>query len=86
MVIATGYCTLVFDGQRVEKLSCTLDLAEEKDSPRYGFLSGPVEVLRRAAASNQVQLAVADGGILNARVLRVNRMGMALLILEVQTT
>jgi hypothetical protein len=82
MRVAAGYCTLVIDGNRLEKLSCAIEIMGGSDLPPYGFLSGPVDALKRAATASQVRIEIEDGPILHARVLQVNPTGLALISVE----
>ena len=71
---------LIVDGKRFEGI--TFDV-EWNDGPRsFGFLSGPVDVLRKARAVRRVYLELADGTKLPATMLEVSNAGMALVSID----
>jgi hypothetical protein len=45
----------------------------------YGFLSGPVDVLRAARRAKRVQIELEGGDIVEAGILQINRTGLALI-------
>jgi hypothetical protein len=45
----------------------------------YGFLCGPVEVLRAARRAKRVQIELDGGEIVEAGILQINRTGLALI-------
>jgi hypothetical protein len=82
MGIVTGYCTLVLDGHRLEKVRGAIEVLGGADQPSYGFVSGPLEALNRVATAKYVQIELDDGRILDGRVLQVHPTGLALVTLK----
>ena len=50
----------------------------------FAFLSGPIEILRKARTARIVDLELDDGTTLPATILEVNRSGMALVAIDPQ--
>jgi hypothetical protein len=83
MVTKAGNCVLSLKGERVAGLSFALEWND--GSQAFGFLSGPVEILRKARAARRVNLELDDGTKLPATMLEVNRAGMALVSIDPKT-
>jgi hypothetical protein len=80
MAIEAGKCVLIIDGQRFDGFSFGL---EWNGGPQaFGFLSGPVEILRKARAARMVDLELDGGTKLPAAVLEVSRSEMALVTID----
>ncbi len=71
---------LIIDGQRFEGITFAV---EWNGGPQaFGFLSGPVETLRRARTARRFGLELDDGTTLPATMLQVNHSGMALVTID----
>jgi hypothetical protein len=68
---------LILDGERFDDITCAL---EWNGGPlAFGFLSGSVEILRKARTARNFELQLRDGTKLPATMLQVSNAGMALL-------
>jgi hypothetical protein len=76
------HCTLILDGARLEKFTCAFERTEKAGIHPYGFLNGPVEMLRAARRAGRVELELESGEILEASVLEVNKVGLALIAVK----
>jgi hypothetical protein len=80
MATKAGRCVLVLDGKRFEDITYAV---EWNGGPlAFGFLSGPVEILRKARMARRVNLELSDGTSLPATMLQVSDAGMALLSID----
>ena len=71
---------LILDGERLEGITFAV---EWNGGPQaFGFLSGPVETLRKAQTARRFDLELGDGKKLPATMLQVNHSGMALVTLD----
>jgi hypothetical protein len=80
MTTKAGNCVLILEGERVAGVSFALEWNDGLQA--FGFLSGPVEILRKARAERRVNLELDDGTKLPTTVLEVNRAGIALLAID----
>jgi hypothetical protein len=76
MATETGKCVLFIDGQRFQGITFALEW--NGGSQAFGFLSGPVEILRKARTARRFDLELSDGTRLPAKMLQVSNAGMAL--------
>jgi hypothetical protein len=71
---------LIIEGQRFHGISFAV---ERNGEPQvFGFLSGPLEILRKARTACTVELELEGGTRLAATVLEVNPSGMALVAID----
>jgi hypothetical protein len=76
MAPETGKCVLILDGARLEGITFALEWNGGRQA--FGFLSGPVETLKRARTVRRFDLELEDGTRLPATMLQVSDTGMAL--------
>ena len=79
MNLKAGRCGLIIDGTAVGKLSCVLELPDDTEAQRFGFLSGPIRQLKRAQTASRVQVDFGHGQIAEIRILQVSDTGIALI-------
>jgi hypothetical protein len=79
MGIASGHCTLILDGQDQTGFTFAMELGRDPGAKTYGFLSGPIELLRAAQSASQQRLQLPSGEILDIDVLQLNPVGLALI-------
>jgi hypothetical protein len=76
MAAEAGNCVLILDGKRFGGITFAV---EWNDGPQsFGFLSGPVETLRKAQTTPRFELELSDGTKLPATLLQLSNAGMAL--------
>jgi hypothetical protein len=80
MATKAGNCLLITNGQRYQGFSFAVEWNGQPQS--VGFLSGPVEILRKARKARRVDLELDDGTKLVAAMLEVNQSGMALVAFD----
>ena len=71
---------LIINGQRYQGFSFAVEQNGQPQS--LGFLSGPVEILRKARTARRVNLELDDGTKLVATIWEVNQSGMALVAFD----
>jgi hypothetical protein len=76
----TGKCVLLLDGERMEAITCALEW--NGGSLAFGFLSGPVETLKKARMARRFELELSDGRKMPATMLQVSDGGMALVAIN----
>ena len=80
MATDAGNCVLIIDGQRYQEVTFAVEW--NGGSQAFGFLSGPVETLRKAETACRVDLELDDNTKLRATMLQVSEAGMALVTID----
>jgi hypothetical protein len=78
MGITSGHCTLIFDGRAQPGFSFSV-VESDPSKKRYGFLSGPVELLAVAQAASWLQIQLPSAELLDIEILQLNPAGLALI-------
>jgi hypothetical protein len=76
----SGKCVLIIDGQRFEGF--TFGVEWNGGPQAFGFLSGPVETLKKARTARRFEVALSDGTKLSATMLQVSHPGVALVVID----
>jgi hypothetical protein len=79
MDLKTGRCRLIVNGTALVDFSCVIELPDEVEPQRFGFLSGPVDQLKSAQIAKRVQVDFGHGEIVDIRILQVSDSGVALI-------
>jgi hypothetical protein len=75
----SGKCAVIVDNQKLGACHFAVELVGGPQA--YGFLSGPLEILK--SARGRLQLELEDGSRVYFTVLQVSDAGMALIIVDV---
>jgi hypothetical protein len=80
MATEAGKCVLILDGETLDGITFAL---EWNGGPlAFGFLSGPVEILKKARTARRFELELSDGAKVPATMLQVSSTGMALVAID----
>jgi hypothetical protein len=81
MATVTRKCVLIVDGQRFPDIEFAVEI-HDSEGQAFGFLSGPVEILKKAQGRRLVRAELGDGTTVTFTVLQVNNAGLALIGLD----
>lgn len=56
MDIRAEKCVLILDGRRLGEFACAIEVSGGQGQEKYGFLSGPLEMLKAARMAKWVQI------------------------------
>ena len=79
MDLKAGRCRLIVNGTALADFSCAIELLDNAEPQRFGFLSGPVDQLKAAQIAKRVQVDFGHGEIVDIRILQVSDSGIALI-------
>ena len=79
MDLKAGRCRLIVDSAALADFSCAIDLLDNAEPQRFGFLSGPVDKIKAAQIAKRVQVDFGHGEIFDIRILLVSESGIALI-------
>ena len=80
MATEAGKCALIIDGQRFQGITFAFEWSGGAQA--LGFLSGPIEILRKARTARRFDVQLDDGAMLAAIMLQVNESGLALVAID----
>ena len=81
MATETRKCALIVDGQRFPDSEFAVEIHDD-EGRAFGFLTGPVEILRKAQGTRRVWVELSDGTTIALTVLQVSNAGLALIGLD----
>jgi hypothetical protein len=81
MSIVSGRCTLIIDGQPHLGVSFALELVKDPRRKGFGFLSGPVGVLKSTRLAKQLQIKLDSGEILPIKVLALSLVDLPVVLI-----
>jgi hypothetical protein len=81
MATETRKCALIVDGQRFPDSEFAVEVRDD-EGLAFGFLTGPVEILRKAQRKGRVRAEMSDGTTITFTVLQVSNAGLALIGLD----
>jgi hypothetical protein len=79
MDLKAGRCRLIVSGTALADFACVIELLDNADPQRFGFLSGPVDQLKAAQIAKRVQVDFGHGDTVDIRILQVSDTGIALI-------
>ena len=80
MATEAGKCALIIHGQRFQGITFAFEW--NGGAQAFGFLSGPIEILRKARTARSFNVQLDDGAMLAAIMLQVNESGLALVAID----
>lgn len=80
MGVKSGKCFIIIDGQTFDELVYAMTL--EKADYGYGFVSGPLDLLKAARMAKRVQIVCDDEPPKHIAILQVVEPGVALITIR----